>query len=273
MITLEQHGDVTRVLMSSRASRAIGYSVSAYLTRDVIIDTGFPSVRHELCAVVERTRPRGAVVTHYHEDHGGNVGELARRGLPIAVADATLAALRAGRRIGLYRQVIWGPIEPLASAIEPFVPTGLELLHTPGHSADHHVVWDAERETLYSGDLFLGVKVRVAHTGEQPRQLAASVRAAAALRPRRMFDAHRGLVADPVSSLQAKADWLEETIAAIDKRIAEGWSDRAVTRDVLGREDMANYISKGGLSRINFVRGVRSSAPATAARPAASAAP
>ncbi len=273
MITLEQHGDVTRVIMSSRASRAIGYSVSAYLTRSMIIDTGFPSVRRELGALVDRERPRGVVVTHYHEDHGGNVADLARRGLPIALADATLAALRAGRRIGLYRQIIWGPIEPLAIAIEAWMPDRMALLHTPGHSADHHVVWDAERETLYSGDLFLGVKVRVAHTGEQPRRLAESVRAAAALRPRRMFDAHRGLVDDPISALEAKADWMDTTIAAIDTRIAQGWEDRAITREVLGREEPANYISKGGLSRINFVRGVRDSAPLTAAPRAASTAP
>ena len=37
--------------------------------------------------------------------------------------------------------------------------------------------WDAERETVFGGDLFLGVRVRVAHPGEDPRQLARSVRA------------------------------------------------------------------------------------------------
>ena len=72
------------------------------------------------------------------------------------------------------------------------------------------------------------MKVRVAHPGENPRLVAQRVRAAAALAPRRLFDAHRGLVERPVPLLLAKADWLDETIGRIERRLAEGWSDRAV---------------------------------------------
>lgn len=257
MLAVESYDDVTRVVMSTRASRVIGFDVSAYLVRGVLIDSGFPAVRREFEAYLGQARPQGVLLTHYHEDHAGNVNLVAARGLPIALSRATHATLLAGRRIGFYRQAIWGRLEPLVTPFEPFTHDALELISTPGHSADHHVVWDAERETLFAGDLFLSVKVRAAHGGENPRTLARSVRLAAALRPRRMFDAHRGPVADPVGSLNAKADWLDETIAAIDRRIAAGESDRAITRAVLGGEDSAYYVSNGGLARINFVRAVR----------------
>jgi glyoxylase-like metal-dependent hydrolase (beta-lactamase superfamily II) len=141
--------------------------------------------------------------------------------------------------------------------VEPLESEPLELIPTPGHASDHHVVWDAERETLFAGDLFLGVKVRAAHPGEDPRQLARSVRTAAALRPKRMFDSHRGLVPEPVATLLAKADWLDDTIARIERLITQGWSDRAITRMILGREDAAHYMSRGALSKVNFVRAVR----------------
>jgi hypothetical protein len=117
-------------------------------------------------------------------------------------------------------------------------------------------VWDAERETLFAGDLFLGVKVRVAHPGEDLRLLARSVRAAAALHPTRMFDAHRGLVPNPVDALLAKANWLDETIGTIERYHTCGWSDRAIARRVLGREDAAYYVSHGAMSKRNFVRAV-----------------
>jgi glyoxylase-like metal-dependent hydrolase (beta-lactamase superfamily II) len=151
---------------------------------------------------------------------------------------------------------------PLTSTLEPYEPAGLELVATPGHSPDHHVVWDAERGILFAGDLFLGVKVRVARPMEDPRALAASARRAAALRPRVLLDAHRGIVPNAAEALLAKAAWLEETIGAIDERIARGWSDRAITGAVLGREDAVALVSRGDLSRLNFVRAVR----ATAAR-------
>jgi glyoxylase-like metal-dependent hydrolase (beta-lactamase superfamily II) len=151
---------------------------------------------------------------------------------------------------------------PYLSNGDDLAEAGLALLAAPGHSPDHHVVWDAERETVFSGDLFLGVKVRVAHASEDARDLTRSLRVAAALRPRRLFDAHRGPIADPAGALLAKAAWIEETVGAIERRLAEGWSERAITREILGREPAEFYFSRGRLSKIGFVRGVRRTAHA-----------
>ncbi|HEX6536205.1 MAG TPA: MBL fold metallo-hydrolase [Gemmatimonadaceae bacterium] len=257
MITLETYDDVTRVVMSTRVSRAIGYSVSAYLVRGVLIDLGFPAVGDELHAFLRDRRPEGVLLTHWHEDHAGNVELAARDALPIGASPATIAVLGEAPPIGLYRRAIWGTPPRLATAIVPFDAESLRLVPTPGHSDDHHVVWDAGRDTLFAGDLFLGVKVRMAHPGERPRALARSVRQAAALRPKRLFDAHRGLVSDPVNTLLAKADWMDETIDAIDRAIAAGWSDRAIAREVLGAEPLEHYVSRGAMSKVNLVRAVR----------------
>jgi endoribonuclease LACTB2 len=256
--------DIELIRLRSWRSAAMGYSVFVFLVRDQLIDTGFPGARRAVARLLDERRPRGVVVTHQHEDHAGNVDLVARRGTPIAMARATEDALRAGEAsVGLYRRACWGAMAPLRGAIEAYEPSGLELLPTPGHSPDHHAVWDAERETLFSGDLFLGVKVRVARPMEDPRALAESARRAAELRPRRLLDAHRGIVPNGADALRAKAAWLEEAIGAIDERIARGWSDRAITRAVLGREDLVYAVSRGDLSRLNFVRAVR----ATGARP------
>jgi glyoxylase-like metal-dependent hydrolase (beta-lactamase superfamily II) len=260
MIEIEEHGDVIRLILSSRRSRLIGYSVSAYLTRGTLVDAGPPNVWRELLDVLRAHRPRGALITHHHEDHAGNIALLAKVGLPIAASPATLAAAESPQRIAFYRRFTWGSAPPLRRGVVPFDPDGLALLAAPGHSDDHHVAWDAETGTLFSGDLFLGVKVRVAHETEDLRRLARTLRDVAALAPRRMFDAHRGLVADPISALMAKADWLDETIAAIDRRIAEGWDDRAIRDDVLGGEDWSGRFSRGAYSRLSFVRSVRRTA-------------
>lgn len=257
MLELETHGDVTRLAMSTRISRAAGYSVSAYAVRGVLIDTGFPAVAREVAVWLDQARPAGVVLTHAHEDHAGNAELVAQRGVPIAAGAETLEAMREPEDIGFSRRVLWGRVPPVVSPVVSFEPDGLVLIPTPGHASDHMVVWDAERETLFAGDLFLGVKVRAAHHWEDPRLLVKSVRAAATLQPKRMFDAHRGLVPDPVASLVAKGDWMEETIGAVDERIARGWSDRAIARDVLGREDSAYYVTRGAMSKINFVKAVR----------------
>ena len=249
--------DPTAVFFSTRRSRVVGYGVYVYLTRGVMIDTGFHGVRTRVDRLITEWRPEGAILTHHHEDHAGNIELIAARGIPIAAATETLAAVRAPSPIGLYRRFVWSPMPALQSPIVPFVHPALALIHAPGHSPDHHVVWDAERDTLFSGDLYLSVKVRVARPGEDPRLLVHSLRSIAELRPTRMFDAHRGEVPQPVASLLAKADWLEKIIARIDHLSDAGWTNAEIRGDIFGGEDPIAYVARGDLSRMNFVRAVR----------------
>ena len=257
MLQVERFGDVTRFEMASAASRMIGYSASAYLVRGILIDCGFHAARREMDAILERERPRGVFITHYHEDHAGNVERVARRGIPVAASEQTLAKVRAPAPIRFYRRFTWGSAPPLRSSIAPLESDRLQLVAAPGHCADHHVVWDERDGTLFGGDLYLGVKVRIAHPGEDPRLLAKTLRRIAALGPTRLFDAHRGFVSNPTPLLEAKADWTEETIAAIERRIAAGASDSAIVRELFGGESMPGYFSGGDYSRTNFVRAVR----------------
>jgi glyoxylase-like metal-dependent hydrolase (beta-lactamase superfamily II) len=168
--------------------------------------------------------------------------------------------MRESEEMGAYRRVTWGRMRSQPIASDPFAPAPLEPLHTPGHSADHHIVWDPERETLFSADLFLGVKVRVARPEEDPRALLSSIRQAAGLRPRVMWDAHRGRIENPVAALAAKADWLEALIERVERRIAEGEPDERIARAELGAPGAIDIASFGDLSRVNLIRAIRRAA-------------
>jgi glyoxylase-like metal-dependent hydrolase (beta-lactamase superfamily II) len=257
MLRIEHHGDVLRIEMASLSSRLVGYTASAYLSRGVMIDCGFPLARRHVASVLERYRPRGVFLTHHHEDHAGNVELVARSGIPISASDETLARVRAPAPIRFYRRVTWGSADAVVAPIVPFDASELSLVPAPGHSSDHHVVWDASDGTLFGGDLYLGVKVRVAHPKENPRVLAATLRRIAALGPSRLFDAHRGFVPNPAPLLVAKADWTEEAIAAIERRVDAGAPDSTIVREVFGGESLPGYFSGGEYSRANFVTAVR----------------
>lgn len=259
MLTVERHDDVTRVRMTSWRGRLVGYDVSAYVVRHVLVDTGFPHVARDFAHFLDENLQtiRGVIVTHWHEDHAGNAALVAARGLPVAISARTRAQLaESAASIRFYRRFVWGVAAPVQS-VSQFATDALRTIHTPGHTTDHQVVWDEERETLFSGDLFLGVKVRATFPDENPRQLVITLRDVASLRPRRMFDAHRGLVTNATSALQAKADWLADTIACIDAKIDAGWNDRAIQHEVLGRENAVGLISGGEYSKLTFVQAVR----------------
>lgn len=259
MLRIIPHGDVTELRFSSVRSRMLRYAVSAFVTRDVLIDTGFPDVQRELAGWFAGARLRGAIVTHGHEDHGGNVPWLVAQDVPVQMAPDTEAVIRAPGRIGWYRRICWGSPTPLRATPTPFTHPALALRPARGHSSDHHVVWDAERETVFGGDLFVGVKVRIAHHDENLRAQVRALREVAAWQPVRFFDGHRGRLEQPAAQLIAKADWIEETIGSVEQRVREGWSDAAIRDAVLGREELTGWLSAGDYSRLNFVRSVRRS--------------
>jgi glyoxylase-like metal-dependent hydrolase (beta-lactamase superfamily II) len=257
MIEIQRFENVERIRMASWGSRIAGMDVSAYLVDGILIDSGFPRARRALARFLDERRVVGAMMTHYHEDHAGNAELLATRRIPLAMHPLTLERLRATPSIRAYRRVVWGTPRTLTSPPALPDPSPLQFLFTPGHSPDHQVIWDGARRTLFSGDLWLGVRARVMHTAENPFQIVTSLRAALALEPARMFDAHRGEVRDPVTALRARIGYLEETIAAIQAKLDAGWSDRAILHAVLGGDESVALASGGEYSRMNFVRAVR----------------
>jgi len=256
-LRLERYDDVVRLRLWNRASRMVGLDVSAYVVRGVMIDTGFPRVSRELLAAARSVGVRGAIVTHWHEDHAGNTSVLLAAGVPVAMREDTATTLQRRPPIRLYRRVVWGRPPALTRAPASFDAGELEAVHTPGHSSDHQVVWDPTTHTLFSGDLWLGIRARVLHASEDPYEIIESLRRVLALEPARMFDAHRGLIERPVAALRAKIDWLGETLATIEGRIRRGDTDRRIVAEVLGGEEVAAVLSRGEYSRANMVGAVR----------------
>lgn len=256
LVTSRIEPGVVQFRLSSWAGRTVGYDVSAYLLDGVLVDTGFPNAGDEFLEAVMSAGPRGVVVTHCHEDHAGNVPALAALGLPIHMHPRCEASLRARPYIGAYRRAVWGRMTPLATPIVDFDPAPLQLIPAPGHTEDHLIVWDAERAILASGDLFLGVRVRVAHLHESPRDVVRSLRIAAALEPRLLLDPHRGPLENATALLHAKIAWMEETMGTIEALAASGCGEREIQQRVLGREALVGWASFGEYSKRAFVRTV-----------------
>ncbi|MDQ6612038.1 MAG: MBL fold metallo-hydrolase [Gemmatimonadota bacterium] len=259
MIQRTQLGDVTDFQLSWIPSRLAGYSVHMYAVRGVLIDCGFRGVAREVASVIKVARPRGAFLTHHHEDHAGNVELLGCAGVPVAADDATLAIVRQPQHIGLYRHIVWRSMLPLASKIVPFSDASLSLVPAPGHCDNHCCVWDDETGTLFSGDLYLGTKVQIAHRNENPRALVNSLRTMIVRQPARVFCAHRGLLRDGLTMLAAKADWLSEIIARADRCIDAGWNDAQIRKQLFGARGFADYFSAGDYASDNLVSAIRAS--------------
>jgi glyoxylase-like metal-dependent hydrolase (beta-lactamase superfamily II) len=105
VVDVRQHDGVSEWRFSTRISRAAGFTASAYLTEDgVLMDSGIPGAAVEFRDTLVSADVRGAMLTHHHEDHAGNVEVLAERAVPLWIADTTLPFLRAVAPIRAYRR-------------------------------------------------------------------------------------------------------------------------------------------------------------------------
>lgn len=255
VIQLVEHGLVSEVVLSTAVSRAVGFRVSAFYYRGLVIDTGFPRMGKTFVSWLATVPVAGCIVTHFHEDHAGNLGLVTARGIPAIVSAETLRRHRALRRVPPYRWVVWG--HPHVSVRDPEpADHPFQLIPTPGHSGDHMAVYDPDARIVFSGDLFLGVKAVLAHADESPSGMVASLRTIVALNPKAVFDSHRGPLRDPVATLTSKADWLEGTIEAILRAGRAGQPAAMIVNELLGGEDRAALVSFGQVSKANFVQAV-----------------
>lgn len=159
-------------------------TVYSYRVGAVMIDTAQANMREVLFDLIQKDRPPELILlTHHHEDHSGNAAAVSKRfGIPVMGHPLTAGKLSSHFRIRLYQHLVWGKsspltVQPIATDDAPIQIGAHRLLpiHTPGHSKDHTVYLDRENGALFSGDLFLGERIKYFRADENIRDQIASL--------------------------------------------------------------------------------------------------
>jgi len=160
--------------------------------RPVLVDAGVGHASHldGLFAHVP-AGPATVVITHAHSDHASGAPLLHRR----APTARFLKFPWPDRDLEI--DVPW---QALTDGVE--IDTGegpLRVIHTPGHSPDHVILWHAASRTALTGDLLvLGSSVVIpASGGGVLADYLRSLQRLADLRPARALPAHGPIIDDP----------------------------------------------------------------------------
>jgi glyoxylase-like metal-dependent hydrolase (beta-lactamase superfamily II) len=160
----------------------------------VLVDAGVGHPEHltelERAVVDARSNLRTVVVTHDHPDHASGAPAVAR-----AHPEATFTRYPSGRD-GQESGIAWRPLQD-GDRVEVGDVT-LTVVHTPGHSPDHIVLWHEASGSVFSGDLVIpgrSVMIDVARGGRLSEYLA-SLRRMLELEPHQLFPAHGPRVTD-----------------------------------------------------------------------------
>jgi glyoxylase-like metal-dependent hydrolase (beta-lactamase superfamily II) len=167
----------------------------------VLIDAGqdgFPEYIQNLMKVLreENVKIEHLVLTHWHHDHVGALPELE----PVLKGDAPL----------VHKFPTVEPQDvPIPSSLK-FTPikdnyvlktegATLRIIHTPGHTSDHAVLYLEEEKAVFSGDCILGEGTAVF---EDLFEYMKSLNIILQLQPELIYPSHGPVVEDPIEKIQ-----------------------------------------------------------------------
>lgn len=262
MLKISQLDNVTQFRMARTILGRNLYYVAAYLVDGLLVDTGFNYLAEQFFQTVCDKNIEQIVNTHHHEDHvGANYLFEQRRQLQaFAHVDALPLIAKPPVKLKPYRNVVWGVPQPAhPRAIGAKLSTAkynFQVLHLPGHSPDHIGLYEPQQGWLFSGDLFLSVKVRVLRADEDIAASIASLRQAVALPLQYLFCGSGKILAHPAEVLQKKLAFYEELQGRAMALHQKGWELDKIRDAVLGKEGVWPLMSQGEFSKLNLVRGL-----------------
>ncbi|HEX3133485.1 MAG TPA: MBL fold metallo-hydrolase, partial [Planctomycetota bacterium] len=147
------------------ASLFFGERFLAVHHRDVLIDPGPRFARRVLQRHLDETGTeavRLVAVTHFHEEHIGNLAwVIAHTGAPFVASKHTLARVAEPLALSLVRRWMIGQPEVITTMGlladgEVFTQrTRLQVIDAPGHCAGHVAYYDPDQRILFAGDAYL----------------------------------------------------------------------------------------------------------------------
>ena len=253
---------VTGISLSNRLSRFIGMKTVCFLVGDILIDSGFFHGGDLLIEYLDGKTINLIALTHNHEDHSGNCGTLGRaHGCPVLLAHPELKDSEGVGKLVTYRRIGWGPPseyrpEPMPEKIDSGGRT-LRVVPMPGHSRTQVAFFEEKTGLLFAGDIYITGGVTAVMSHENPYQSIESLRRAAELKPRRMFNGHGLTIDDPAEALLQKADKLEAAARRVLEMHHQGASRRRIQNAIFktgrAKDWLLQNMTGGEFSRRCFV--------------------
>ena len=261
MLKLHDHGPVTHLTMARTAFGKPLFTVEIYWVDGWLIDTGPPATSAEIVrfSLERRQVMRGFANTHQHEDHAGGDAALHQAlGLVPRAPELALPILAAPPRLELYRWLIWGQLAPVRA--EP-IGEWLEMEHhrfqvipTPGHCPDHICLLEPDEGWLFSGDMFIGERIRYLRADEDTQAELASLRHVLTLDFDTLFCSHAGVLPDGKSALRRKQDYWENLQGRAREMRLAGMPLVTVRDHLLGPEGRMAPLTRGHFSKLNLIK-------------------
>lgn len=240
-------------------------SVLFYVVDGLVIDSGQSHMAGVIAGLLEKKDLKCVVLTHHHEDHSGNAALISHlRNIPVLGHPLTAEKLKTGFTIRPYQRIVWGKARPVeVSALPEIIETdqfAFTPIHTPGHSKDHTVFFEKNHGWLFSGDLYIGERIKFFRSDERFDDQLTSLRKVLELDFEILFCGHNPSLADGKLKIQNKLQYFEDLYGNIKRLIEKGFSEKAVIKALDRKDDRrVKWVTMGNASFANMLRSAMAS--------------
>ena len=235
-------------------------TVYCYVFDNIMIDSAQSHMENEILKIASDSNIRRVYLTHYHEDHSGNAKAIKEQlNADVYGHKITIEKMTTPIRILPYQKYIWGKAKPLK--IKP-VPQKIETalgemtpVYTPGHSKDHVSYFIESRGILFSGDLYLGDKIKYFRSDENMGLQIESLKRIQLLDFDMLLCSHAPKRKDGKTHIQRKLDFLQNLYGDIIFLWEKGIPEKQIFLSLNLKEDyLTKLICFGNVSMFNGVR-------------------
>ena len=228
----------------------------------LMVDTGQAHMGPEVLDIAKDAGVNRIFLTHHHEDHSGNAARVSQAtGATVHGHAQCRAKMATGYPILPYQKIVWGRTTPVAvSGVPDQIDTDLGPMipvHTPGHSRDHTCYHLPDQGVLFSGDLYLGDRIKYFRSDEDLWQEIASLKRILDLDFEVLLCSHNPKKTGGKGRIRTKLDFMENLYGSVAGLYAKGCREKEIFARLQLREDtFTKWFCFGNVSMMNGVRSV-----------------
>lgn len=243
------------------AFQGVKLNVHSFAVDGILIDTGAVSLEKEFHPFFKQQDIDQVVITHFHEDHTGCAAFLQKElNLPIYMNDIKQEYCTKKADYPLYRKFFWGKRTPFhAQAIGKTFSSRTatwDVIETPGHAIDHLAFLNRETGQLFTGDLYVQEKTKVALREENIPTIINSLKKVLTYNFEDVFCCHAGLLKDGRAALQRKLNYLLDLQEKIIKLYEEGNSPSQISNSLFPKKYPITLLSAREWDSLHIINSI-----------------
>lgn len=234
-----------------------------YYVDGLLIDTGHRNMSSEVFNHVKHLNVHQQFITHFHEDHTGNLPELQKHfNCPVYASSRCCEIMKDPPPISLAQKVFWGdrPSYDLLQAKADTIATenfSFKIIPIPGHAPDMVALYEPKKGWLFSADLYVNSYIGYFLKEENMLEQMQSIKKVLKLDFDVLFCSHNPQMEAGKDKLAEKLRFLEDFYESVAALHQKGYSATQIFKQLDLKEYwLVRLFSHGHLSKMNMVKSV-----------------